>query len=327
MMRRMLAMNGWLRAGLLLLAVGLAAAAAPYFDSYLLYVLSLTLVNAIAAIGLVVLSGVAGQISLGTAGLLAIGAYGTSMLMAHLGWGYLPAALGGAVLATIVGTALAAPALRLSGLHLAIVTLAFGVIVVQFIGKGGTWTGGMSGLTVPPASIFGWSLATDARKFVAILVPFVLVVAGCINLLRLKPGRALFALRDHEATAQAMGINTNAYKTLAFAVSSFLAGLAGALYALLKGFVSVDDFTLWSSLYFFVMIAVGGMTSIFGAVLGAAVVTILPESLRGFQDASQAVYGVLLMLIIIFMPGGVVSLLRRGAWQDALAWLRRRRAP
>ena len=311
----------------LLLAIALAAFVAPRVNSYLLYVLNLTLINAIAAMGLVVLSGVAGQISLGTAGLLATGAYGTGMLMVHLGLGFVPAAVGGTIVTTLLGTALAAPALRLSGLHLAIVTLAFGVIVVQLIGKGGPLTGGMSGLFLPPISIFGWTVTTEARKFVCILIPFCMVAVGCVNFLSLKPGRALFALRDHESTAQAMGIHTNAYKALAFALSSMLAGLAGALYAMLKGYVSVDDFTLWNSLYFFVMIAVGGMTSIFGAVLGAAAVTILPESLRGFQDASQAVFGVVLMLIIIFMPGGLVSLLRRGAFGDVLAWLRRARGP
>lgn len=311
----------------LLLAIALAAFVAPRVNSYLLYVLNLTLINAIAAMGLVVLSGVAGQISLGTAGLLATGAYGTGMLMVHLGLGFVPAAVGGTIVTTLLGTALAAPALRLSGLHLAIVTLAFGVIVVQLIGKGGPLTGGMSGLFLPPVSIFGWTVTTEARKFVCILIPFCMVAVGCVNFLSLKPGRALFALRDHESTAQAMGIHTNAYKALAFALSSMLAGLAGALYAMLKGYVSVDDFTLWNSLYFFVMIAVGGMTSIFGAVLGAAAVTILPESLRGFQDASQAVFGVVLMLIIIFMPGGLVSLLRRGAFGDVLAWLRRARGP
>ena len=311
----------------LLLAIALAAFVAPRVNSYLLYVLNLTLINAIAAMGLVVLSGVAGQISLGTAGLLATGAYGTGMLMVHMGLGFVPAAVGGTIVTTLLGTALAAPALRLSGLHLAIVTLAFGVIVVQLIGKGGPLTGGMSGLFLPPISIFGWTVTTEARKFVCILIPFCMVAVGCVNFLSLKPGRALFALRDHESTAQAMGIHTNAYKALAFALSSMLAGLAGALYAMLKGYVSVDDFTLWNSLYFFVMIAVGGMTSIFGAVLGAAAVTILPESLRGFQDASQAVFGVVLMLIIIFMPGGLVSLLRRGAFGDVLAWLRRARGP
>ena len=311
----------------LLLAIALAAFVAPRVNSYLLYVLNLTLINAIAAMGLVVLSGVAGQISLGTAGLLATGAYGTGMLMVHLGLGFVPAAVGGTIVTTLLGTALAAPALRLSGLHLAIVTLAFGVIVVQLIGKGGPLTGGMSGLFLPPISIFGWTVTTEARKFVCILIPFCMVAVGCVNFLSLKPGRALFALRDHESTAQAMGIHTNAYKALAFALSSMLAGLAGALYAMLKGYVSVDDFTLWNSLYFFVMIAVGGMTSIFGAVLGAAAVTILPESLRGFQDASQAVFGVVLMLIIIFMPGGLVSLLRSGAFGDVLAWLRRARGP
>jgi branched-chain amino acid transport system permease protein len=118
----------------------------------------------------------------------------------------------------------------------------------------------------------------------------------------------LFTLRERELTARALGIDVARYKTLAFAYSSFLAGLAGALYAPLKGYISVDDFTIWNSIYFFVMIAVGGITSIAGGIIGAIVVTIMPEALRGLQEAANAVFGILLVLIIVFLPGGLVSI-------------------
>ncbi len=280
-------------------------------NSYLLYVINLTLVNAIAAIGLVLLSGVAGQISLGTAGLVAVSAYSTAMLMSHLGLGFLPAALAGAAAATLVGTALAAPALRLSGMHLAIVTLAFGIIVVQLIGKGGDLTGGMSGLFVPTASILGWEADTEFKRFLLILVPFLVATYASWNFARLKPGRALHVLRDREDIARTIGIDTSAYKILTFAFSAFLCGISGALLAALKGYVSVDDFTLWHSLYFFVMIVIGGMTSILGGVIGAAVVTVLPELLRGFQESAQAMLGILTLLIFLFLPGGIVGTAKR----------------
>jgi branched-chain amino acid transport system permease protein len=166
----------------------------------------------------------------------------------------------------------------------------------------------MSGLTIADADLFGLALNTEARRYWVIACTFATVVLSASTFLRRKPGRALLTLREREETARALGIDVARYKTLAFAYSSFLAGLAGALYAPLKGYISVDDFTIWQSIYFFVMIAVGGMTSIAGGALGAVVITVLPEALRGLQESAHAVFGMLLMLIIIFLPGGLVSL-------------------
>lgn len=277
-------------------------------NSYFLYVINLTLVNAIAAIGLMALSGVAGQMSLGTSALMALGAYGTGVAMTHAGLDYVSSAAIGATLSMVIGTALAAPALRLTGMHLAIVTLAFGVIVVQIIGKGGAWTGGMAGLSIPPVKVLGVAIGTEAQRLGVIAAVFCVVVVCVTSFLRLKPGRALLALRQQETTARALGINTSVYKSIAFAMSSFLAGLSGALYAMLKSFVSVDDFTIWNSIYFFVMICIGGMTSVTGAILGAVVITILPELLRGLNESANAVFGLILMVTIIVLPGGLVSI-------------------
>lgn len=301
-----------------IVVIGSAIFSAQWLNSYYLSVISLALVNAIAAIGLALLSGVAGQISLGTAGLVAVGAYGTGMLMVHLGIPFVPAALIGAILTTLVGTALAAPALRLSGLHLAIVTLAFGIIIVQFIGMGGTLTGGMSGLFVPAASIFGWEANSEYRKFLLVIAPFLLVTYASVNFIRFKPGRALHNLRNHEIIARAMGVNTNAYKIMTFAYAAFLCGISGALVGALKGYISVDDFTLWTSLYFFVMIVIGGITSVAGAIIGAVVVTLLPELLRGLQEYAQAVLGIITLLIFLFARGGVVGLAQR-LWEAVVS--------
>lgn len=294
-----------------LAVAGLAAASlAP---SYFIYVINLTLINAIVATGLVILSGIAGLLSLGTAGLVAIGAYCAGVLVTHYGWDFGAATLVAATVAMVAGALLAAPASRLGGMHFAIVTLAFGVITVQLLGNGGALTGGMQGLTLPEPSFLGMALNSDYRKLLLILPVFCLVIAASRNFVRLKPGRALQALRDREATAAALGINPAAYKTLACAYSSFLAGLGGALYGGLTTYISPDDFTVWNSIFYFVMIVIGGMSSIAGGVIGAIVVTLLPEVMRSFKEASFAVFGVLLMLIITFVPHGLVSIYRRFA--------------
>lgn len=277
-------------------------------SSYFLFVLAITLANAIAAIGLVVVSGVAGQMSLATSGLLAIGAYVAGVFTTTWGLPFALCLIAGPVLASLLGTLLAAPAIRLSGLHLAIVTLAFGVIVVQLIGKGGSLTGGMSGLTLPKLSIAGIAIDNDARRLALVGLATILTLWVSHNLLRFKVGRALFAIHEREAVAQALGVNIRLYKSLAFAYGSFLAGLAGVLTAAVKGFISVDDFTIHTALYAFVMVAVGGMTSIWGGLIGAAFVTLLPEFLRGFREASDLVFGILLTLVIAVLPGGLASL-------------------
>lgn len=305
-----------------LILIAAVLAVAGQFNTYFLYVANLTMINAIAAIGLVILSGVAGLLSLGTAALVAIGAYASGILTTHYGWSFPLAMLAGAVAAAAVGTLLAAPALRLGGMHLAIVTLAFGVVVVQIIGMGGSVTGGMQGLSLVPATFLGWPLDSEWRRLCLILPLFVLVVVASLNFVRLKPGRALAAIRDRESTAAALGINPAAYKTLAFAFSSLLAGLAGALYGCLTSYISTDDFTIWNSIFYFVMIVVGGMTSIVGGIIGAIVVTVFPEMMRDLKEVSYAVFGVLLMLIIMFFPRGLVSL---AAPLQGL--LRRRAAP
>lgn len=293
-------------------------AAAILSNSYYTYVANISLINAIAAIGLVVLTGIAGQLSLATAGMMAVGAYACAIMTGRYGIPFVVALPASAIVTMVVGSLLTLPALRLGGLHLAIVTLASGVIIVQVIGKGGSFTGGMTGLTVDTPSILGWAFDTERRRFVGLSVIFLVVAGATQNLRRLKPGRALLALRQREKMAQMLGVDTRAYKALAFAYSSFLAGLAGALYAGAKGYVSVDDFTLWHSIYFYIMISIGGATSVLGGVLGAVFVTALPESLRGLDDAAQAVFGVILVLVIVFLPNGVVPFVR-DRWRARIA--------
>ncbi len=291
-------------------ALGAVLLVAILWNSYTTYVANLVLINAIAALGLIVLTGVAGQLSLATAGLMAVGAYACAILMGRYGVPFVVAVPVSSGLTAVVGGLLTLPALRLGGLHLAIVTLASGVIIVQVIGKAGPFTGGMSGLTVDTPTILGFAFDTEPRRLCGLGLVFFAVATVTWNIRRLKPGRALLGLRQREDMAQMLGVDTRAYKALAFAYSSFLAGLAGALYAGAKSYISVDDFTIWNSIYFYVMISVGGATSVLGGVVGALFVTALPEVLRGLDEAAQAVFGVILVLVIVFLPNGVVPPLK-----------------
>lgn len=306
------------------ITLGAGLIAAILSNSYYTYVANLSLINAIAAIGLVVVTGLAGQLSLATAGLMAIGAYACAILTGRYGVPFPLALPTSALLTMAVGACLTLPALRLGGLHLAIVTLAAGIVVVQFIGKGGAFTGGMSGLSIDPPEVLGWPVDSESRRFAVLAPIFLAVAAATWNFRRLKPGRALLALRQRERMAQMLGVDTRAYKLLAFAYSSFLAGLAGALYGASKGYISVDDFTIWNSIYLYVMIAVGGATSVLGGVVGAVFVTALPEVLRGFDQAAQAIFGVILVLVIALLPSGVVPP-AIALWQAGVARLAARR--
>lgn len=296
-------------AAVLAVAAVAVGAGLGLINTYYVYLANLTLINAIAAIGLVVLSGAAGLLSLATAGLVAIGAYSTAILV-NMGVNFAVAALIAPFITMAIGSLMAAPAMRLTGLHLAIVTLAFGAVVIQLIGNGGDFTGGMTGLTLENPTILGWAVDTETRKFIVVGVVFLLSALATSRLLRLKHGRALFALKERELMARSLGINVPLYKLLAFAYSSFLAGLAGALFVMMKTFIAPDDFSLDLSIYYFVMIVVGGITSTLGGFIGAAFITLLPEMLGTLKEAAQSVFGIMLVLVIVFMPGGIVGAYR-----------------
>lgn len=275
--------------------------------SYVIYLVNLCIINSLCAMGLCVLAGTAGQLSLGTAAIQAIAAYTVGILSNHYGVPVLITLPLGALAATLVGTVLAIPALRLSGLHLPILTMAFGVVAVQLISKGGTFTGGTSGLNIPTAEAFGFRFNSDFRVLCLNAPIFAWAAWMSWVFLKLKPGRALRAIRFSPTAAQALGINTAHYNIIGFAFSSFIVGIGGVLYAITTRYISTDDFTLWNSVYFFVMIAVGGMTSIAGSVVGAIFVTLLPEFLRGVASVAPFILGMILILINWLLPGGLVS--------------------
>jgi branched-chain amino acid transport system permease protein len=276
------------------------------------YLASLVAVNAIVAIGLNLLSGYTNQLSFGHAGFLAIGAYATALMALHAPSLPAPVALLLAGLVTgVVGVALGVPCLRLEGLYLTMATLAFGFVVTEAILNLDGLTRGADGLRVPPAPLGPWRLASDpARYYLTVAVAIGMVVLA-VNVVRTRTGRAFLAIRESEIAAQASGVNVAAYKTIAFALSAFYTGVAGGLFGYVVGFLSPDAFDVFLSVDFVTMIIVGGLGSVPGSIIGAVVITVLHDSLAGFQNYRPLIFGAVMVLVMLFLPGGLASALAR----------------
>jgi branched-chain amino acid transport system permease protein len=300
----------------------------PYLGSYYHFLFGLALVNVMVAVGLNLLTGNAGQISLCHSSFMAIGAYATTYLYGKLGltfWLALP--LGGAI-AALFGLALGFPALRLRGFYLAVVTLGFLEVTQTAIEQLPSITGGVRGMSAARPFIFGFKLSTDLSFYYALLVVALIGIWCARSLLASPTGRAFNAIRNSEAAAQAMAIPLARTKLVAFVTAAFYAGIGGGLFASLVGFIDPLEFGVWTSIRHVVFIVVGGLGSIAGSVVGAVVLTLLPELLRGFKEYNEFVFGGLLLLVLIVLPKGLV-----GLWPESgaglrlpLAWLRRRTA-
>jgi branched-chain amino acid transport system permease protein len=281
-----------------------------YSPRYLLFPAILVAVNAIVAVGLNVLTGLTGQISLGHAGFVGIGAYAATLLAARVGvpwWLAWPAA---GLIAAGFGVLIGVPALRLTGPYLTIATLGFGIAVHQVLTNWEGLSGGRMGLEVPRVSVGPAALTGDQRLYyLAVTIAAVLTWAAA-NLARSHVGRAFVALRDSDIAAEVMGVNLTRYKVLAFAVSAFYAGIAGALFAQALRHLEPQSFDLIQSIYYFSMIVLGGLGSVPGAVLGAAVLTMLPGFLSGFREWLPVIFGVAIILIMVIEPRGLY-----GRWQ------------
>jgi len=264
-----------------------------YASNYWLYLFNLIMVHIILAVGLNILVGSTGQISLGHAGFFAIGAYATVLLMTKLQVPFFAAIIIAGFIAAFFGFILGLPALRLEGPYLTIATLAFGLAIMHIIGHTEIF-GGRTGLSAPPLDLgipqLGWSLVlkSDVSKYYLILIFTIVMVLGAINILKTKAGRAFVAIRDSDIAAEVIGINLTIYKTLSFAVSAFYAGIAGGLFAFILGFFDPITFNLLLSIYFLVMIVVGGLGSVMGSITGAAFITYLMYAL--FKNVREAPY-------------------------------------
>jgi branched-chain amino acid transport system permease protein len=288
-------------------------------SNYRTFQLTLVLVYAIALLGLNILTGYNGQISLGHGAFYAIGAYTAAILMDKLGapyWATLPAA--GAV-CLAAGFLFGLPALRLEGLYLALATFALGVAMPQLLKYHHLerWTGGVQGIVIakpePPAWLTNAGLRINADQwlyFFALAVTALMFVLGW-NLVRGRIGRALIAIRDQHIAAQAMGIDNALYKSLAFGVSAMYTGIAGALGAIAVQYVAPDSFTIFLSITFLVGIVVGGLASISGALYGALFIQFVPNIADDISKAAPwAIFGVIMIAFVYLMPSGVAGAVR-----------------
>lgn len=290
---------------------------------YILYLIALGLIYAIVALGLNLLLGYAGQVSLGHAGFFAIGAYTSALLTLRLGVPFLAALAAAGCLTAVVGFLLGLPALRLSGPYLAVATLGFGLTVPQLILYWDEWTGGSMGLhSLPLAAIptglnRAFVFRTDQDYYYLALSVLILLTFLARNIVNSDTGRSFVSIRDSEIAARAMGVNLLRYKTTAFALSAFYAGLAGSLYAHLLHGISPEDFTVFLSFDFVTMIVIGGLGTVSGGLLGAFLLTLLQNTLTRLPVVSQfknlyiVVLGVVLILTIMFFPQGLA-----GGWRS-----------
>ncbi len=251
--------------------------------NYYIYVANYIAINIIVAVGLNLLVGYTGQISLGHAGFFAIGAYGTVILMAKAGFPFLLALPCAALISAGFGFLLGLPALRLEGPYLSIATLGFGLTITQIIGRIEMF-GGREGLHTPDILIGPWIINTDKEFYYILMTLTVLLVLAMRNLVKTRVGRAFISIRDADIAAQTMGVNLVYYKTLAFAVSAFYAGIGGGLYAFVLKFIEPEIFTLMMSIMFLAMVVVGGLGSIMGSITGAALLCWLDLKLRNILD-------------------------------------------
>ena len=302
-----------LRAGVAM-AAALGALTLPFNSEPVLNgQLTLVLIYAIAALGLNLLTGYSGQISLGHGAFFAIGAYTAGILIARAGVPY-PLTLPAAALVTFaLGFAFGVPALRLHGLYLALVTLALSVAVPPLVKRFDWLTGGVQGMSVPQPAVPGW-LPVDPDQFLYLLALAVAAVMFLLaaNLTRGALGRALVAIRDNERAATAVGVPLARVKTRVFAWSAAYAGVAGALFALTLGFIAPESFTLALSFTFLAAIVIGGLGSVGGALAGALFIEFLPQyAERVNQALTGVVYGAALIAVMYLLPGGAAGLLSR----------------
>jgi branched-chain amino acid transport system permease protein len=293
----------------------LAIALTFFLKGYQLFQATMVLSYAIALLGLNILTGYNGQISLGHGAFYAIGAYATGILMEHASMPYWLTVPMAAVICLIVGYLFGRPALKLEGLYLALATFALGVAMPQLLKYKHLeqWTGGVQGIVLTkPGAPFGLPLTEDQWVYLFSLIVTVIMFVIAHNLLQSGSGRAMRAIRDHAMAAEAMGVDNSHYKAMTFGVSAAFTGVGGALSAIAVQFVAPDSFTLFLSISLLVGIVVGGVGTLYGAIFGAIFIMFVPSLAEKVSKAAPwAVYGAVLIIFMFVMPGGVVGLLRK----------------
>lgn len=309
---------------ILIAALLLALAALPivYPQPFIVTLLVFIGIYIIVCTGLSLIFGYAGQLSLTQAAFYGIGAYTSAILTTRYGASFWIGLAAASALPGLIAWALGAPILRLRHFYLAMATLAFSEIMLVFFIQEVDITGGPTGIThVPVPALFGYKLDTSTKFYYLVWLLAVAVVGFSYNLIRSKYGRALRAIAENEVAASAMGVNVPTMMSIMFVLSAIFAGLGGSLYAHYVSFVSPDTFSVSLSIMLVIMVAIGGVNSLWGAVLGAVFVTVLPSMLGAYRHYAMLVYGVVLVLALMFMPNGIA-----GFFDDMARRIARRRA-
>ena len=295
--------------GLGLLAVILVALPFVLPNNFYLDLAVRMAINAIVVLGLNLLIGFAGQISLGHAGFIGIGAYAAAVLPTHFGWPPLAAMLAGAAASAALAALVAKPIFRLKGHYLAMATLGLGVILSIIAKNEGAYTGGPDGMPVPALGLFGFELSGERHWYWAIAGLLLFSVWASLNLIDSPFGRALRALHGSEVASQVVGVDVARYKMAIFVISAFFASLMGSLTAHYVGFVTPSIADFHHSIELVTMVVVGGMASIYGSIIGAVLLTALPQGLASFEGWETVAFGAILILTMIFLPKGLVPTL------------------
>jgi branched-chain amino acid transport system permease protein len=308
-LRLISSLQGWVVFAIVILALVLLPILAPAYA----YLAALFMVYALVAIGLNLLVGFTGQISLGHAGFFATGAYTLGFLIT-LKVPFLLALIAAALVSALLGYLVGIPALKLEGPYLAIATSGFGLAMQQIVANTPAF-GGHSGLILEKPVILGINFARDRDYYYIVLIVALALVFAAFNLARSHIGRAFVAVRDAELAAQTSGVNLRAFKTLAFALSAMYAGVAGALFAPLLGIIAPESFGLALSVQFLSMIVIGGIGTVAGAILGAGLVALLQDWLSQVGSLAALLYGLVVLLVMVLEPLGLY-----GRWLKVKAY-------
>jgi branched-chain amino acid transport system permease protein len=283
-----------------------------FLNQYQQYVVNMMLMYVPVGVGFNLVVGNLGLLAFSNVAFFGIGAYASAVLMTHLGLPWWLTVVPAGLMGALAGGAASVAALRgVRSFYLAIMTLAFGELMRWVYIRWEWLTGGSTGMAVPTADVFGWKLATEGRKFYVFLLLVVIVVVATSRLLRTRFGRALMAIRSNEAATAAMGIATARTIVLCFGLSGFIVGVGGAMFAALVGHVTPVSFDLNELLLEFAIVMVGGLGSLLGSVVGAVVITAAPQVFADFPGSQELVFGLVIILVLLFLPNGLASLLAR----------------
>jgi len=315
--RVMTALTGDKLGTLVILALLVALPPLVFPSSFYYRVGAIVWILAIASIGLNLLMGYAGQVSLGHAGFIGIGAYAVAILPQRFGLHGLVAMAVGAAVSALLAYLAGRPILRLRGHYLAVATLGFGILIAMVFTNEAAWTGGPDGMRVPRMELFGWAVRGSDTWYWIGGGAMIIAAWLALNLIDSPTGRALRAIHDSEVAAKVVGVDVSSYKLTVFVISAVYASLAGSFLALFDGHITPDAAGFLRSVELVTMVVIGGMGSIVGSVIGTAVIVVLPQTLTFLSDYKHLMIGAFIMLFMIFLRSGIVPTLREKLFRRA----------